>query len=210
MARSVLPLINLCWLSPVSFFPITCPKMCLKRIPSLTILEIEVRPTGPYFSRFCFCHVLKMGAKIAFLHLSETFFSLRDVLKLMENDLEGISACSLSTFKCCPSGARHRLMSCKPSLTQPPFPSGSFSPSWALSLTRKACQTLSVRTEAKKAVNTSVLSVHCHKITHSATFTLFPCLAFYYQHSNRSSWCPWCPPNFSWFWLCWNHCRYKK
>lgn len=39
-----------------------------------------------------------MGAKFAFLQLSETFFSLHDISKLMENDLEGTLAWSLSTF----------------------------------------------------------------------------------------------------------------
>lgn len=171
---------------------------------NVTFSEVKLRPAGPQFHSFTFFFFwlcFEDGCKICLSPVPKALFSLHDISNLKQNDLEGTLARFLSPSWHCPSDPRGSwgMMSCKQSLTQPSLLSGSSPPPWALLLTCKACHSLSVRTEAKKAVNTSVFSLQCLQINclHSTALTLCLCLAFCYSHSNGDSCCLCYASNFS-------------
>lgn len=119
---------------------------------------------GPQFHLFFFSYVLKMNVKIVFLQLPRALFSLHDTsilnTKWPRRDI-GLWP-QLSLY--CPAILETHEGWClaKQSLSQPSFLPGRSPPLWALSRKYKVCHGLSVRTEAKKAVNASMFSLHCH------------------------------------------------
>lgn len=174
--------------------------MCSKRTTSMTSPELEVMPTGLLFSRYCFGPVLRWVRNFPF-SLQETF-SLHDISKLMENDLAETLALSLSTFSTAhqvPETCAGWYLASNPWLN----PHSCLAAPSSLNPVSNLQGLLHLVSEdwgkGSSEYFHAVGPLPLNHLPHSAEFTFFPCLTFYYYHSSRNLAPDTSPASAGWF-----------
>lgn len=88
LAQHGLPLVNLCWLFPTTFFSFLCLERCSKKIHSMIFLRTDVRLTGLRSPGSPFWPFLKMGTMFAFLQLPGVSPDLHNFSNMIERPRE--------------------------------------------------------------------------------------------------------------------------